>query len=248
MADHLFYVPTIQSHTRASMPDDMEITVLGERLVMLPERALYWAGERTLFISDPELGRAAAYHKLSVVLQHTHDELARLDAVIARTGAQRVILMGELLHLRGRAPENLEVIGAWLAESAAEFLLLRPKPAESDPKKSKKKNQPEAEPEPQIPPADWPLTFLDEPAIDAPFLLTNHPISSAVGYVLTGGQRPGASITNSGKNKGALFPCFYFGLHTAFVPAFGSPSGLSPIKRQPKDRAYLAAGDRIVSA
>ncbi|CAN5366364.1 hypothetical protein BH10PSE17_BH10PSE17_35830 [soil metagenome] len=38
----------------------------GERLELLPERAIWWPGERTLLIADVHFGKGAAFRALGV--------------------------------------------------------------------------------------------------------------------------------------------------------------------------------------
>jgi uncharacterized protein len=210
------------------MSDQPEVLILGERLVMLPERALHWPGADTLFVADPAFGRAAAFHKTKAVIESTRADLDRLSAVIARVEARRVIFLGELLHPRaGRAAENLDAISMWRAELASvEMAIVSAKPLDL--------------------PEEWIITLLDELHVDAPFMLSNHRIAPAMGYALIGGQHPGASMLKTAKSRGALLPCFWFGMHTGALPAFGATSGLTPIKPEKRDRVFITSTDRVV--
>src|SRR5688572_4961475 len=106
MVDHLFCIPHTRTRLIPAMSDQPEVLILGERLVMLPERALHWPGAETLFVADPAFGRAAAFHKTKAVVESTRADLDRLTAVVERVDAKRVIFLGELLHPRaGRAAE-----------------------------------------------------------------------------------------------------------------------------------------------
>jgi metallophosphoesterase superfamily enzyme len=212
------------------MSEDFEITLLGERLLILPERVLFWPVASTLFVADPVFGRTAAFHRTKTVVESTRADLDRLGGAIQHVTAERVIFLGNLLHPRaGRTTENLEVIAEWRAEFAElEMCIIG--------------NTSDAEDEPST----WGIDLLDDPAIDAPFMLTNHWIAPAVGYALVGGQHPGASLSGAAKSARTLYPCFWFGMHACLLPSFGPTTGLTPIKPEPRDCVYLVAGERVM--
>lgn len=216
-------------HQGDTLSGEPEIVLLGERLVMLPTRALHWPDASTLFICDPLWGKAAAFHKTRTILETTRADLERVTQVAEHTGARRIIFMGDLLHPRaGRAPETLEAIGAWRLTLPDVAMMLVQRPAAN-----------------ASLPEEWGFNLLEDGAVEAPFLLTHQPIASAVGYVLVGGTRPGAPLSAATKQK-MLYPCFWFGPHTARLPAFGTTTGLTAIKREAHDRLFAMPGERIV--
>ena len=81
--------------------------IAGERVSLLPERAAYWERTRTLLVADPHFGKAAAFRAAGVPVPRgtTTGSLTRLDAALARTGAARIVFLGDFLHAReGREP------------------------------------------------------------------------------------------------------------------------------------------------
>ena len=63
---------------------DLNINLLGESMVLLPERAMYWPARETLFIADPHWGKAATFRSYGIpVPAGTTDEgIARLDRLV----------------------------------------------------------------------------------------------------------------------------------------------------------------------
>lgn len=222
--------PHIAENTQPRMSQDSEITLLGERLVMLPERALFWPAAATLFVADPVFGRTAAFHRTKTVVESTRADLDRLGGAIQGVTAARVIFLGDLLHPRaGRTTENLEAIAGWRAEFAGVAMCIVGKTSGAEDES----------------PA-WDIDLLDDPAIDAPFMLTNHRIAPAVGYALVGGQHPGAPLSGAAKAARTLYPCFWFGMHACLLPSFGPTTGLTPINPEPRDRVFWVAGERVM--
>src|SRR5258706_7700350 len=72
----------------------------GERVELLAARALHWPRERTVFVADVHLGKAAAFRAGGVPLPRgsTAADLARLAAILSQTGARRLVVLGDFLH------------------------------------------------------------------------------------------------------------------------------------------------------
>lgn len=75
-----------------------EIDIGGAALRALGSGALWWAGERTLIVSDLHLGKAERMARRSGALlppYEVEETLARLAAEIAATGPERVVCLGD---------------------------------------------------------------------------------------------------------------------------------------------------------
>ena len=61
----------------------------GTALQLLPQRALWWPAARMVMVADVHFGKAATFRRAGQPVPHgtTADNLARLDAVLAATGA-----------------------------------------------------------------------------------------------------------------------------------------------------------------
>ena len=106
---------------------DATAAIAGEQVVLMPERALYWPRAKTLMIADPHFGKAAAFRSFGVPVpeQTTRDNLARLDIALARSRAERLVILGDFLHAKqGRSPHLLATLGDWRAARAALPILL----------------------------------------------------------------------------------------------------------------------------
>ncbi len=79
-----------------------EIQWAGEKLHLLPERALWWSGGRTLFIADIHLGKAATYRALGqpVPSGTTRENLARLTALMMHYEPLQVVFLISCTHSR----------------------------------------------------------------------------------------------------------------------------------------------------
>ena len=216
---------------------DVGIDVAGERVRLLPERALFWERERTLVAADLHWGKAAAFRAAGVPLPAgtTAADLRRLTAALDRTGATRLILLGDLFHARaGRVDRTLAEIGAWRrAHGALDVLLIR---GNHDRHAGD-------------PPADLRFGVVDGPWPLGPFRLRHEPAIEPGGYVLAGHIHPGCTIHGPGRQRLRL-PCFVFGPSVGLLPAFTEFSGTGDIDRDPRgsDRVYVVAGGEVIAA
>jgi DNA ligase-associated metallophosphoesterase len=212
---------------------DASAIVAGETLLLLPERAVYWERAGALLVADPHFGKAAAFRAGGVPVPRgtTTENLRRLDTAITRTGAQRVVFLGDFLHAReGRAPETLRVLNEWRASHASmDMLLVR---GNHDARAGD-------------PPRELAIRCDNAPVREAPFVFAHHPALSDDGYVLCGHIHPGVWLHGAGRQFERL-PCFWFGPRTAVLPAFGEFTGLASVDVIEGDRVWVVAGDEVI--
>lgn len=208
--------------------------IAGERLVLLPERAAYWERTRTLFVADPHFGKAAAFRAAGVLVPRgtTSETLARLDACLQRTGASRVVFLGDFLHAKeGRSPETFRTINEWRdRRSSIEMTLVR---GNHDARAGD-------------PPNELRIVCVSAPVLERPFVFAHHPVRSDDGYVLAGHIHPGVTLHGAGKQSSKL-PCFWFGRETAVLPAFGEFTGLARVSPVEGDAVWVVADGLVVS-
>ena len=90
------------------MDDAFAFEIAGERLLALADRALFWEARRRLVIGDLHLGKADTFRAAGIAVPSggTAHDLARIEALLARTGADSLWVLGDMLH-----GERLD--GAW---------------------------------------------------------------------------------------------------------------------------------------
>lgn len=212
---------------------DFEVLIRGESLVLLPERAMYWPAQDTLFVADPHWGKAAAFraHGIPVPSGTTDEGITRLDRLVQRTSAMRVIFLGDLLHAKaGRSAEMFAALSEWRrSRPDVDLLLVR---GNHDQRAGD-------------PPSELGIRCTDAPFSMQPFVLDHHPRSSDLGYVLSGHVHPGVRICGAGRQMEKL-PCFFFGRDVAVLPAFGDFTGLAIVEPEEADSVYAIADETIV--
>ena len=202
-------------------------------MVLHAARALHWPRERTLFVADVHLGKGAAFRAGGIPLPRgaTADDLRRLDALIADTGATRLVVLGDFLHAAsGRVDALDRAFRAWRERRAALTMVL-----------VRGNHDAHA----GDPPATWGIDLVDEPCAMPPFLGCHHPAAPPSGYALCGHIHPCVSI-GAMAEPSVRMPCFVLGRRRAILPAFGRLTGLASPPSLAGDIYVAIAGRRLV--
>ena len=98
------------------MPGDLDIRLNDETVRLLPERAALVVDHRTLLVADLHLGKAETYRSLGVPMPEgiAEESLERLESVVRRTEADRVVVLGDLVHCEeGMEDPVIELVERW---------------------------------------------------------------------------------------------------------------------------------------
>ena len=210
----------------------IEHTVAGERLVMLPEKALFWRDAMTLFIADFHLGKAAAFRSAGIPMPPgtTTDNMDRLDSAIEKTGAERVVFLGDFLHAEaGRAEKTTAQFAEW-RDKHYEVALVLVRGNHDD--------------HAGDPPPDWRISCMDEGCKLGPFFAAHVPRRRAGGYVLAGHIHPAVRLR--GTDDAMNLPCFWFGRDVGVLPAFGAFTGSAVVRPQRGDHIFVVADGAVM--
>lgn len=77
-----------------------EISLEGEKWLLLPEKAVYWKKQSMLILTDLHLGKAGHFRKAGIPIPagvHQAD-LACLQKLIADYQPRKVLMLGDLFH------------------------------------------------------------------------------------------------------------------------------------------------------
>lgn len=232
-------------------------TWAGESLVLFAERALFWERAGTLIIADPHFGKAATFRAAGIPVPSgtTAEDLARLDALLARTGAARLLILGDFFHTAaGRAEGGpvLAALGEWRARySALRVTLIR---GNHDAHAGD-------------PPAEWGFELVPDCLVEPPFLFCHDQVSLAAPgpgrpqdaaqvapgttdrapdlFTLSGHIHPAVRLVD--RTGAALrLPCFHFGRRSGLLPAFGSFTGSAIIRPRPGDQVFVLGDGEIL--
>lgn len=211
----------------------IECTVVGEKLVLLPERAVYWPAKKALFVADFHLGKAASFRKLGIPLPTgtTGENVARLDRAIEATGAREVVFLGDFLHsAEGRAPRTFATFAEWRAQRKSVALTI------VRGNHDKKAGDP---------PGEWGARCIEAGEALGPFILNHEPGASRSGYALAGHIHPAVRLSAAGEASLRL-PCFWFGSRYGVLPAFGAFTGNAEVRPRRGDQVFVIAEQEVL--
>src|SRR5690349_11647492 len=214
---------------------DVMLNISGEEIYLLAERALWWPNASTLVVADLHWGKASTFRAagIPIPIGTTSDDLARLDSALTRTGARRMVVLGDLFHAKaGRiASHTLAELRRWRSLAApVEILLVR---GNHDRHAGD-------------PPNDLRINCVNAPAFVPPFVLRHEPAVSPEGYTLAGHLHPGIVLAGPALQPERL-PCFWLTPHGAVLPAFGSFTGSASIVPGPEDRIFVVAEQDVIA-
>ena len=207
------------------------LALAGEALLLLADKAVYWARERMLIVADIHFGKAASFRALGIPVPRgtTTENLDKLDALMALHQVERILFLGDFLHARAaHASATLAAMLAWRARHPQLGLLLV------------RGNHDKHAGDPAL---ALRMTIVDEPYNVAPFSFCHHPDIAAPGYIMAGHVHPAYVL--SSRVDSLRLPCFLAGEARMILPSFGSFTGGHVIKPEHGERVFVSAGDAV---
>ena len=209
------------------------ITLGGQPLSLLPQKAAFLPESNTLLVADAHIGKAVSFRKLGVPVPRgtTSETLAVLADLVARLDVRQIVFLGDFLHsARSHAASTLGAVARWRqAHLALELTLVR---GNHDDRAGD-------------PPASLGIACVDEPLMLGGLALCHHPQARAEGYVLAGHLHPCVHLGGRAHDRLRL-PCFWFGAEVGVLPAFGAFTGMHGIRASDGERVFVV-GDEAVT-
>jgi uncharacterized protein len=207
-----------------------EIDIAGERLLLHPERAVYWPAQGTLLVSDVHFGKGAVFRRAGIAVPSgdTEDDLQRLDALFDELQPRRLVILGDLVH--GAATSRsawVDDVRAWRSRHAAIGMVLVAGNHDR-----------------HFDVASLGIDVQPDRLAAAPFVLSHHPHPHKEGYVLAGHVHPGV-VMRDGWRKHRL-PAFVFDRDVGMLPAFGTLTGLHEVQALPGRQVFAATPAGVI--
>ncbi len=241
-----------------------KITLGGQSLSLLPERGVYWAERRILFVADLHLGKDATFRQagLAVPAVSSRDSLSRLQKLIEVYEPAECIILGDLIHAADSLNERVHV-------EISDFFSRVPKCKWRLIKGNHDRHTKKW-------PQHWPLVIEVEGGYEEPFRLLHIPpiseetdgdlkpgrsspgrsspgrssqtsdlIAKAEEYFLAGHIHPAWSVKGSVLVREKL-ACFWLTSRGLILPAFGTFTGTKAIAHSSSDRVFVLADTKVI--
>ena len=208
----------------------MELMLRGERLMLLPERVVWWAAKRTIILSDLHWGKSAHFRKNGVPMPGgtQEDDALRLAMVIRNSGAERMIVAGDFFHSK----QNKEVddFGRWRAAHSSlhiDFILgnhdILPLEAYEA----------------------WGLQVHRENMSENPFFISHDAADHTDLFTIHGHIHPGVKLHGLGRQAFTL-PAFCIGEKQMILPAFGKFTGCKLVPSDHFNGIYVVGDGKVM--
>lgn len=209
-----------------------KVSLAGEDLVLLPERAIYWPRRRSLLLADLHIGKANHFRKngMAVPGMAGKNNLWRLSGLFEQWQPEEVLFLGDLFH-----STNNE---AW--PEFVDFLQAYP-----DIKRTLVRGNHDILGAQLF--AEAGLEMVDE-LVAGPYLLTHDRLSGHALFNLFGHIHPGVRMQGSGRQRLRL-PCFFFDMDERYgiLPSFGDFTGMHVLTPKPSQAVFVTTGREVMS-
>lgn len=202
---------------------------------LLPEKAVFIQEVKTLVIADLHFGKVNHFRQagLPVPPAANHKNAETLIDLLNATRPDRTVFLGDLFH--SHYNEEWEVVGQILSNfPACRFDLVIGNHDIMSRRQYHRKG----------------ISVLAQEQIGS-WLLTHEPLDPPTipsGSVnMAGHLHPGAHLQGRGRQSVTL-PCFWFSAKQLILPAFGSFTGLAPIRAAEGDAVFIIIENKVHEA
>lgn len=208
----------------------------------MPERVAYWPRGRALFIADLHLGKANALAAglgaavpEAVLRGVVREDLARLGRALVKSGAERVIIVGDLLHAPiGATEELIDEVAVWRAQYPQPWTLIR---GNHDSKVGRVADA-------------WKLTLAGDGMSEHPFRFVHIPPQGRGEgpFLICGHEHPAVTIGRSGPGgPGSLIklPAFLVGRDRLILPAMSRFTAGGSVRWTQGDRHFACGPGEV---
>jgi DNA ligase-associated metallophosphoesterase len=207
-------------------------------LALLPQRAVWRAADRTLFVADVHIGKAASFRAagLPAPAGTTRENLQRLDALIEALDPKTIVALGDLFHARE----------AYRDASKREFLAWRGRRANLQIRLVLGNHDARA----GAPPDELGLEVVSEPHTFGAIQCLHHPLESddpSGCFALAGHTHPMTRLRGPGRDSVRL-PCFVMRGRRLILPAFGEFTGGRIVEADADTALCIIAGEQCLYA
>lgn len=212
-----------------SIPGAYNLSLHGQTLSLLPQRAIFWREEKILIVADVHLGKAQTFQRagLAVPGQVLQDDLDRLENLVRITVAQRLLVLGDFVHHRsGLTKFVCQQIERWCRRLNVEVVVVLGNHDRPNRKLL----------------ANLPITLYEPAWFCGPFGFVHEAIAGEYFYFV-GHLHPVINFRQS-----LRLPVFAFYRTHCVLPAFSLFTGGSPLNHRGLLQAFIPLEDRGADA
>lgn len=210
---------------------EVKVTIAGEEIWLLPERAAYWPRKKWLICADLHWGKAETFQHwgLPVPSSVLENDLGRLERLYTALGAEEVLVIGDLVHARvGLSAGVQERVAAFFTRVGCSMILVRG-------------NHDRALREI---PEGWRLKVVEGALDEGPFRF-RHDDGPADGLFQWLGHLHPLWVTRGGGDSLRL-PCYWLQPTALTLPAFSVFTAGQVVPAGPRDRVFVPVEEAVL--
>lgn len=214
--------------------NDFEWQLEGEKLKLLPQKALYWPKEKTLIVADVHFGKVGHFRKAGIAIPRSmeQEDLASLSDLLNEYTPETLIFLGDLFH--SDVNNDWKWLELWRElYSEVKMILI---------KGNHDVFSPEIYVNNHFAVVDsyekGPFVFLHIPPTKTEVILINK-------CIISGHVHPGVVLKGRGRQR-IIIPCFYFSKNQLIIPAFGKFTGKFCVDFNETDKIFGISGYKVI--
>lgn len=217
----------------------LALELAGETLWLLPQRALCWPARRTLVVADLHFGKDDVFRRAGLAIPEgaAAEDLARLDALLAATRSERLLVLGDFLH--GDLQPGDAFPPRFAAWRAAHRELAIVVVAGNHDRHARRDG---------APPAALEVQWEADPLREGPFAFAHDPDADANApgeFRIAGHLHPVALLPTRGGPR-LRVPVFWRRRVALVLPAFGRLTGGQCVRPAPDEQLLVAGPARVI--
>ncbi len=211
----------------------LRIDWAGEEWLLLAGRGLYWPRREMLLVADTHFGKPSTFRRAGIPVpeEATDATLSRLDALLTRTGARTLVVLGDLLHA---ALDDEDVVWRRLADWRDTWRALAWVVVAGNHDRSAGR-----------PPTAFDIEYHDRYFELDGIRLQHHPASLPDCAVVAGHVHPGFVLYDVGQTPMRM-PCFHLQRDVLTLPAVGAFTGNGRVRPTLEDRVFVCGDDEVI--
>lgn len=208
----------------------LEVNIANKRLLLLPEKAIFWEEQEALILSDLHVGKAAHFRKNGVAIPKEANRTIFWDLshLIQRFKPKQVLIIGDLFHSELNNEWD-EFVDFRYNFSEVKFVLVE--------------GNHDTIPKVLLEEADIEWMFRYE--LDGIQFVHDPKDAIETGFTVCGHIHPAVRLYGAGKQYLRL-PCFFKQGDALVLPGFGYFTGTHSMKPQKGDEVWVTTGKEVM--
>ncbi|MDB5280019.1 ligase-associated DNA damage response endonuclease PdeM [Ferruginibacter paludis] len=208
--------------------------IYNNTFLLSADRCIFWEEEKILILSDLHLGKTGHFRKAGIAIPQAvfKEDMQRLVSQLQSFKPRQVIIIGDMFH--SESNKEHEFFLKWRQDFASLPIHLV------------KGNH-------DILKKEWyalaDITIHTCELLIGDFVFVHDVVDCTVpdhGYIFSGHIHPAVTIRGLGKQS-LSFPCFYFGMRYAVLPAFSKFTGTFTIEPKAGENVFALVKQTIIS-